>query len=214
MDGLPTLPILARSIMHGVDRLLEYASSPDRPLRILFASASPRDMDTLAVDREQRVIREAIARARHRKRIRLEVRVAACFADLSRALLESPFDLVHIASHGEAIGLVLDEGAAVHVPPAQLAALFDEYAAPRGRLRCVLLNACWSARVCEPISEVPTIIAMRGPIDERAALSFTEGFYDAIGAGHDFAAAFREGERRAKSAMPQAGFDARLLQRG
>jgi hypothetical protein len=182
--------------------------------RILFVSASPRDMDTLAVDREQRVIREAIARARQRERIHLEVRVAACFGDLSRALLESPFDLVHIASHGESIGILLDEGCAVPVPPAELGALFDEYAAPHGQLRCVLLNVCWSADTISSIAKVPTVVAMRGPIDDRAALAFTEGFYDAIGAGHDFAVAHREGQRRARSAAPGGAFDARLVQRG
>ncbi|PRP94312.1 SIR2 family protein [Enhygromyxa salina] len=184
------------------------------PLRVLFVSANPRDLDSLAVDREQRVIRESIARAVERDRIELEVRVAACFADLSRALLEASFDLVHIAGHGEPLGILLDEGGHMHVPPAELAALFDEYAAPRGRLRCVVLNACWSADASQPISKVPTVISMNGPIDDRAALAFAEGFYDALGAGRDFAAAHREGERRARSSVPCGPFEALLSHRG
>lgn len=183
------------------------------PLRILFVAANPQDLDSLATDREQRVIREAIARAVERERIELEVRSAACFADLSRALLEGEFDLVHVAGHGEPIGIILDQGGRMHVPPAELAALFDEYAAPRGRLRCVLLNSCWSADASKPISKVPTIVAMSGPIDDRAALAFTEGFYDALGAGRDFDEAHREGQRRARCSVPEGPFEARLFQR-
>lgn len=102
----------------------------------------------------------------------------------------------------------------MHVPPAELAALLDEYAAPEGRLRCVLLNACWSAEASEPIGKVPTVIAMNGLVDDRAALAYTEGFYDALGAGRDFVAAHREGQRRARCSVPGGPFDARLILRG
>lgn len=186
---------------------------PDDLIRVLFVSANPQDLDSLAVDREQRVIREAIARALLRERIVLVVRTAASFADLSRALLEEKYDLVHIAGHGEAAGIVLDEGGRKLVSPAQLTALFDEYAHPRGRLRCVVLNSCWSAAAGQPNSEVPTMIAMKGPLDDRAALAFAEGFYDAIGAGHDFAAGYREAVRRAKSLASGQPFHALLFER-
>jgi hypothetical protein len=185
----------------------------DGSLRILFVAANPRDMVGLAVDHEQRAIREAIARARHRDRIELVVRSAASFADLSRALLEQTFDIVHVAGHGEPSGIVLDEGAGTLVPPEQLADLFDEYAYPEGRLRCVVLNACWSMIPGHPISAVPVIISMNGLLDDRAALGFAEGFYDAIGAGLSFAAAYREGRRRAKSVVPDGPFDAVLFER-
>ncbi|HVH98663.1 MAG TPA: SIR2 family protein, partial [Enhygromyxa sp.] len=149
---------------------------PSGPLRILFVSANPRDLDRLAVDREQRVIREAIARSKRRDFLELEVRVAASFGDLSRALLEGRYDVVHIASHGDPLGIILDDGRHVVVPPTELAALLDEYAAPNGRLRCVVLNACWSADASAAIVRVPTLVALDGVVDDRAALAFTEGF--------------------------------------
>jgi hypothetical protein len=186
---------------------------PDGWIRILFVSANPPDLDTLALDHEQRVIREAIARAALRERIVLTTRPAASFADLSRALLEEQYDVVHIAGHGEAAGIVLDEGGGKLVPPAQLTALFDEYAHPRGRLRCVVLNSCWSSAAGYPRSAVPMIITMQGPLDDRAALGFAEGFYDAIGAGHDFAAAAREAERRAKRSALCGPFQVVVFQR-
>ncbi|NJK88268.1 MAG: protein kinase [Myxococcales bacterium] len=169
----------------------------------------------LAVDREQRAIREAIARSPQRDRIELVARTAASFIDLSRALLEQSFDILHIAGHGQLVGLVLDEGGArVVVPPAQLWELLDEYAHPRGRLRCVVLNSCWSTFASRPSTTVPTVISMDGPVYDHAAIFFAEGFYDAIGAGHDFAAGFREGRRRVQVMVGDGAFDASLFEIG
>ncbi|WP_052557512.1 SIR2 family protein [Enhygromyxa salina] len=184
----------------------------DRLVRILFVSANPQDLDSLAVDREQRVIQAAIARASRRDEIVLETRAAASFADLSRALLEQQYDVVHIAGHGEGLGIILDDGGRKLVPPAQLAALFNEYAHPRGRLRCVVLNSCFSSAAGRVPTAVPVLVTMHGPLDDRAALAFSEGFYDAIGAGHDFAAAFREADRRARTSTPGGLFDAVLFE--
>jgi len=182
------------------------------PLRILFASASPSEMDELAVDREQRVVRSALERAKQRERIEFETRVAISFADLSRALLEAEYDLVHVASHGDPMGIVLDAGGRRAVPPAKLMELFDEHAPPRGRLRCVVLNSCWSSEAARLPSQVTTRVAMNGPVDDGAALAFSEGFYDVVGAGHDFARAFREGQRRAAVAEPGRPFDVQLFE--
>jgi hypothetical protein len=179
----------------------------------LFASATPPELASIAVDRELRAIREAIGRAERRDEIEIDVRTATSFADLSRALLERNYDIVHLAAHAEPAGVVLDEGGPLHVPPAELAALLDEYAAPAGALRCVVLNACWSLQVSRPIAKVPTVIAMNGPLDDGAAHAYAEGFYDAIGAGRDFEAAHREGQRRARFSVPYGPFEAQLLAR-
>lgn len=184
------------------------------PMRILFASAVPPELEPLGVDRELRIIRESIARAERRDMLELHVRTATSFADLSRALLEHSYDIVHLASHGEPGGVLLDDAGPLQVPPRELAALFDEYAAPSGPLRCVVLNACWSRQASEPIAKVPTVIAMDGTIDDRAALAYAEGFYDALGTGRDFATAHREGQRRARTLVPHGAFEVHLITRG
>ena len=182
-------------------------------LRILFVSATPQTEERVAVDREQRIIRRSLERAKLRERIEFTTRVAASFADLCKVLLEEEVDLVHIASHGEAIGTILDRGGfRMPVPPEQLMGLFDEYAPPEGRLACVVLNSCWSRAAADLASRVPTRIAMTGAVDDQAALAFSEGFYDAIGSGHDFAKAYREGRRRAAVAAPGAPFDVGLFE--
>ena len=72
---------------------------------------------------------------------------------------------------------------------------------------------CSRTQAAASVSSLPTLIAMEGPVDDRAAQAFAEGFYDGLGAGLDFAAAHREGCRRALHAAPAGPFSAVLRQR-
>ncbi|MCH9684139.1 MAG: SIR2 family protein [Deltaproteobacteria bacterium] len=181
---------------------------------ILLIAANPAGTDPLRLDRELRIIREAIERSRHRTRLRLEVRPAATVHDLRRALLEGQFDVVHISGHGEEQGLVLEDDAGNSVPVARLAVarLFARYAAPAGPLRCVVLNACWSRLTGEqPAMNVPFTVAMDGPVSDQGAQEFSRGFYDALGAGMDYDRAYEEGCSSAELGAPGARFESVLL---
>lgn len=183
-------------------------------LSILFLAANPSGTDPLRLDRELRIIREAIERSRHRTQLRLEIRTAATIHDLRRALLDGRYDLVHISGHGEREGLLLEDehGECVEVPKQALARLFGRYAPPVGPLRCVVLNACWSLATGESMAmDVPFTVAMDGPISDRGALEFSRGFYDALGAGLDFATAYAEGRSCVELAAPKGKFGSILL---
>jgi hypothetical protein len=167
------------------------------PLAALFVTANPSGTDPLRLDRELRVINEALSLGHFRDRWRMDIRPAATANDLRRALLgQQRYELVHISGHGEQEGLILEDehGEAVQIPPQWLAQLFAKYVPPRGQLRCVVLNACWSLSSGEPTAlEVPFTIAMAGAVSDRGALEFSRGFYDALGNGLDFARAYEEG---------------------
>lgn len=183
-------------------------------LSILFLAANPAGTDPLRLDRELRIIREAIERSRHRVSLRLSSRPAASVHDLRRALLDDQYDLVHISGHGEQDGLVLEDerGDGVQIPRAAVARLFARYAPPHGSLRCVVLNACWSRTIGDEASmEVPFTVAMDGPISDDGALEFSRGFYDALGAGFDFPRAFEEGQACVELAAPGATFNVDLI---
>ncbi|MEM6992649.1 MAG: SIR2 family protein, partial [Myxococcota bacterium] len=112
----------------------------DGALHVLFLAANPQGTDPLRLDRELRLIREAIDRSRRgRQEIKVEIRTAATVHDLRRALLEQRFDLVHVSGHGEQDGLVLEDeqGECVTVGRQAVARLFARYAPPNGALRCV-----------------------------------------------------------------------------
>lgn len=180
---------------------------------VLFLAANPSGTDPLRVDRELRVMREAIERSRHRGTLELEIRTAATIHDLRRALLEKPYTVVHLTGHGEQEGLLLedDSGQCVEVPKDALARLFSRYA-KKGTLRCVLLNACWSTSVGE--SDAMTVdwtIAMNGPVSDVAAVEFSRGFYDALGAGMSIEEAHEEGMTCVDLAAPGATFDCVML---
>jgi transcriptional regulator with AAA-type ATPase domain len=184
------------------------------PLAALFIAANPEGTDPVRLDRELRAIRESLDLSRYRGRLHVEIRTAATWHDLRRALLDQPYDLVHISGHGEREGLILEDekGDAVQVPPQSLAQLFAQYAAPEGRLRCVVLNACYSLSSGESIAlQVPFTIAMEGAIADGAALEFSRGFYDALGAGKDFARAYAEGQVNVSAMARSAPFQSVLL---
>ena len=187
--------------------------SNDR-LAILFVAANPTGTDPLRLDRELRLIREAIERSRGRDHLRLDIRTAATVHDLRRALLDTRYDVVHVCGHGEKEGLVLedDRGESVQVPAKAVARLLSRYAPPTGGLRCVVLNACWTLDTGEATSMgVPFTIAMDGPISDAGALEFSRGFYDALGAGREFPDAFEEGRSCVDLAAPDAQFVSILL---
>ncbi len=193
------------------------APPPPRPSLILAVFASPRSLERLGVDQEDRVITESIRLGKDRDDVRLTKCQATRVDDLSRALLDAEFQIVHISGHGAKEGLVLedDDGRDFVVPQKALAKTFSKYAPPNGRLECVILNACYSFSTGALTSSlgVPYTIAMEGPISDPAAIEFSRGFYDAIGAGKGISLAYDEGCDRVAMKGLGGDFDAKLLRR-
>jgi hypothetical protein len=204
-------PPVARPKPKSEPRAAEQESAQ---LSVLFLAANPSGTDPLRLDRELRIIREAIQLGRDRDKFHFEICTAATIHDLRRALLKGRYDVVHISGHGEREGLILEDerGESVQVPKKALAALLRKQATESG-LRCVLMNACWSLEFGDPTTTgVPFTIAMDGPISDIGALEFSRGFYDALAAGKDFAAAYAEGRLCVELAAPDAKFDVQLFE--
>jgi hypothetical protein len=188
-----------------------------RKWRVLVVFANPRGSSSLRLGEEDRAISQSIQLSKHRDRIHLEKRQAATVHDLSRALLDQDYDIVHVSGHGTQAGLVLekDDGSCYVVPKLALAETFSSYAHPKGPVRCVILNACYSVSTGTLASlGVPQTIVMEGAISDQAAIEFSRGFYDAIGAGKEIEFAYGEGCRRVKLAAPGSQFVSKLLPLG
>lgn len=174
---------------------------------ILAVFANPKGTDALRLGEEQRVIQQSIERSRERARLRLDVRHAATVDDLSRALLERPYAIVHLSGHGTGRGFVLEDnrGEPFVPPPAALAKLLGDHSPP---IEGVILNSCYSLTegVLTALG-VPYTIASERPLADAAAIEFTRGFYDAVGAGRNTGAAYDKGVRRCLL----KGFDPRRL---
>jgi hypothetical protein len=185
--------------------------------KILFLAANPVNSLPLRLGEELRDIEEGLKRSQHRDKFELLTKWAARPQDLQRAILDSNPHIVHFSGHGHGSedeplssqssrdlgtmpeaaspteGLVLEDesGQAKLVRAEALAGLFALFT---DQVKCVLLNACYSAVQAEEIVQhIPYVIGMKRAIGDAAARMFAVGFYDALGAGRDIEFAFKSG---------------------
>lgn len=167
----------------------------DSDFTILFLAAEPGDQARLRLGAEAREIQEKLQLSQQRARFRFEPRFAVRAADLVQALLDVQPRIVHFSGHGEGAGGLCFEDARgdTHAVPAEaLAALFAQF---RGQVECVVLNACYSEVQARALAaQVPYVVGMSRAVPDTAALAFTLGFYQALGAGRGFAEAFELGK--------------------
>jgi len=182
-------------------------------INVLVVFANPRGTSSLKLSTEDRVIRESIRLSRYRNDISLTIKHATTVHDLRRSLLDEDFQIVHISGHGTGSGLVLeDDAGGIYVPPQQaLADLFQAYKS----IQCVILNACYSISQGELMSlGIPFTIGMEGSISDEAAIEFSRGFYDAIGAKRGIDFAYNEGCRTVNLATKNTQFVSKILKKG
>ena len=196
----------------GIAERLE--QSGDR-VRILVVAANPLGSSPLKLDHEVKTIQEALRRSRKRDNFVVEYRLAATPSELRRALLDLEPHVLHFSGHGageQGLLFVSDESASaiyrsdsgevrsrssdtneIKFVPAQplanLLQLCEEH------LECVVLNACYSDVQGDAISaNIPFTIGMRDLVEDHVAIKFSQGFYDAIGAGKSYENAFKWGK--------------------
>ncbi|MGC1307511.1 MAG: CHAT domain-containing protein [Phormidesmis sp.] len=170
------------------------SDSTAAPQTILFLAANPKNTRSLRLDEELRDISEGLGRSHHRDQFNLQQRLAVRPRDIQRAMLDTRPQIVHFSGHGEGEeGLIFEDvsGNAQRVDGDALASLFQLFS---DQIKCVLLNGCYSEVQAKAIVQhVPYVIGMRKAIEDRAAIAFAVGFYDALGAGRDIEFAYQLG---------------------
>jgi hypothetical protein len=195
------------------DKIVHAPPAPaPRPVRrrvVLLMSANS-DRRPLRLDVERREINEVVARAHAGHLLEVRTADAVRLGDLQNTLIANEPAIAHFSGHGDAsAGIVLtddlsrrdlgdrrpgDDGRPRPVPPAALTELFGIV---RNGLRCVVLNACYSADQARAIAvHVPCVIGMRGGIADDAAICFSTGFYLGVAHGETIGSAFRLGCNR------------------
>lgn len=171
-------------------------------LVVLAVFSNPPDTLPLRLEQEERALRDCLDPLH--ERFRLEVRTSVSPDDLHQALLRHRPAILHVSGHGEADGLLFETryGEQHLVPREALVTML----ANTPSLLCVVLNACHSAVHAEGSTlGAPYLVAMRGTVEDTTARVFTQGFYDALGAGHKVEAAFKAGlDRIAVNTLPDA----------
>jgi WD40 repeat protein len=157
------------------------------PETILICAANPLDQPKLSLDKEVREIENGLRRSR--KHFEIKQQWAVRPKDLRRALLDYKPAYVHFCGHGAGrSGIVLEGNLADGDALAGLFRLFST------QIRCVVLNACYSAIQAQAIAQhIDYVIGMDKEIGDSAAIEFATAFYDALGAGESIEFAFALG---------------------
>lgn len=175
----------------------------DQPVRVLFLAANPARTARLRLDQEVKAIEEALRSADSPNRFKLEQSWAVGFQDIQDSLLRYRPDIVHLSGHGSSTGrLALEEDSLTRDvsmervrttanSEAEIRALPRIFAAARGAIRCVVLNACHSGAAAPGIAEhVDCVIGMSNLVKDEAAIRFAWAFYHALVHGQSVKTAF------------------------
>lgn len=164
-------------------------------VKVLFLAANPPDTRRLRLDLEIREITEKIRASDFRDALEIISLWAVRPADLLQALNQHKPQIVHFSGHGHSSGgLVLEDsqGEAKPVGEDALRSLFRVLA---GRIRVVVLNACFSETQAQVITEfVDCAIGTSHSINDQTASTFAAAFYRAIGFGASVYDAFEQGK--------------------
>ncbi len=180
--------------------------------KILVLASNPKKTSLLDLDREIRDIREGLQRSLNRDQFVLETRGAVRPEDLRRAMLEVKPQIVHFCGHGTGNqGLVLeDNDGNEHL--ASTEALSDLFRIFAEQVECVLLNACYSEVQADALFEhINYVIGMNREVRDDAAIAFTVGFYDALGAGESIERAFEIARNAVLFEVSERGTPSRKL---
>lgn len=168
------------------------------PLRLLAMIAAPSDLQELDVTVERQRLERAIAPLQTANLVELRWLEGATRRELQRALRREPWHLFHFIGHGDfdqrrEEGLVAfcdDLGRAQLFSAPDLGHLLADYRT----LRLAVLNACLGAQgsgqdrfastaATMVRSGIPAVIAMQHAITDRAAIEFSQTFYESLADG-------------------------------
>ena len=163
---------------------------PNKPVTILFLTASLRDTKPLELDQEWRAIDEAIRKSKFRDKFKIEQHRATRVSDLQGCLLRYEPDIVHFSGHGFVNEILLEDDAG-NSQPVSAEALREVFRAFKGTVRCVVLNACFTQLQAQAVAEhIDCMIGTYFALGDEAARHFAAGFYEGLGYGRDVQAAF------------------------
>jgi len=162
--------------------------------KILFLASDPANEARLRLMEEHRRIQERIKLSKNRDEIVLATTLAARTSDFTQALLDERPSILHFSGHGSQAGAIClqnDVGTTKLVEAPALGALLALF---KDDIRCVVLNACYSAVQAEAIgAHIDYVVGMPNTITDDAAIAYSIGFYSALGAGRSIEDAHKFG---------------------
>ncbi len=164
-----------------------------RKIKILFLGANPSSTSRLKLGEEIKKIQTNLKLAKERDNLELKQEWAVTIETLMQAILDETPNIVHFSGHGGKEGIILQNeiGESKTVSTDALESLFKLF---KDSVKSVVLNSCYSEHQAKVIRlHIPYVIGMKAGIPDKTAISFSTGFYKAIGAGRDIPFAFELG---------------------
>jgi CHAT domain len=202
IQGSPGATIRDVSLTATSGREPEPETVPAR-VRILFMAFNPEGTTHLRLDLEVKAITEALRGSRLGDQFELQQIWAAGDRDIQDGLLRFQPDILHLSGHASREGRLLLERERtmrdLSAPPSPvlpeedlwLAGLVRVFAAVRGKIRCVVINACHSEGMAQALAQIAgCVVGMSEAIGDEAAIRFSWSFYNALGHGLNVKAAF------------------------
>lgn len=163
-------------------------------IKILFLAANPKDTQKLRLDEEIREIEQALQRAEFREQFEIIQKWATRIVDLQEYLLKYKPDIVHFSGHGSPKNEIFLESINGQCQPVTEKALCNLFSLLKDNIRCVFLNACFTANQARAIAEnIDCVIGMSNSIKDDSSISFATAFYQALAYGRDIKTAFELG---------------------
>ena len=148
-------------------------------MKILILASNPRK--DLNLDDELRIVQSEIDRSAKRDQFSVVKETGVLVGELHRLMHRHKPEIIHFCGHGsgqEGLIFKVAGGGEQRVQASALASLFRLF----DSVKCVLLNACYSAEQATAIAQYTDyVIGMSNTIQDNAAIAFSKGFYTALG---------------------------------
>jgi hypothetical protein len=161
-------------------------------VKILFLAANPIDVASrLRIDEEIREISHKIRLGTHRDHLELVPELAVRAGDLQAALLRHQPDIVHFSGHCSPSGEIMLEDENGNRKAVDREALTNLFRILKGKIRLVVLNACYGREQAETLATVIDFtIGMDAAIRDKDATIFAAHFYQSLAFGNSVKEAF------------------------
>ncbi len=154
-------------------------------LRVLFLAANPKSLAALDLQGEAAAIEKQVHRGTLVGKVDFQSAWAVTADILHEQVLAYDPHIVHFSGHGNSRGeLELLDAATEEARPIPIQA-FARILTSASKARCVVLNACYSARLAQELAlcGVDVVLGMRDEVADTTALAFSESFYRTLAYG-------------------------------
>ncbi len=152
--------------------------------KVLLVASNPDSTTSLSLLKEVREIENSINSSYFRDAFELFYCPAARASDLRKKVLDIHPEIIHFCAHGSQSGIYLENDAGTK--NLVLAEQLNFFLQKVSSIQCIVFNTCDSLNTGKHATKyVPAVICFNGKLADKAAISFSKGFYESLARGLD-----------------------------